>query len=386
MAVFIGMTPGGETLQGTTPNLTAQFTQATPLSVGGATPQIRNLTACRVVANDAGFPTGTGYNVSLTDASGNSLFSYSQLWQFFSPGSAYNLSQGIPYYHGQVTYPIPILTIPYNHNPQSISGPLSLSNYNLYNVAAVGVGTATPAWGVDVEGTDLLGEINAVGGYLVNGAAGMAGQCLASDGTAFDTPIACLTGLPTLFYQTDEINGTAVAQQPVNNFVGPFTMTPGIGRTNIGLATTGTESEVVTAAAAGTNGNCAQWDGLGGIAATSAPCFSGAVTQKNCLSVACAGGSTYTSGTTYTNSSSVPVLEEVTMSSSGGGGCVGNDSSITSIIGGVAGPANWVSNACTGQASVTFMVPVGATFSATATHVDGSGATATLTGWLEVSL
>lgn len=243
MYVYIGSTPGGETFQGETTSLTAQFTRAAPLgqSVGGITigsggefdlcpaaftfsggygagaqaqpvctagggnytitgvtgflggygyvsapavgttgvpsvapvltasliaspvPPIRNLTSCRVVANDAEFPTGTGYTVSLVDASGNTLFSYPEMWQFFGPGSAYNLSQGIPYYHGQVTYPIPILTIPYNHNPQSISGPLSLSGYNLTGVGALGVGTALPAWGVDVEGSGLDADINAAG-------------------------------------------------------------------------------------------------------------------------------------------------------------------------------------------------------------------------------
>ena len=222
MAVYIGTTSGGETLQGLTSSLTAQYTQATPLgspvsavgvtsggqfpscptaftftggggnsaaatplcsvsggiyTITGATglaggygyatapvvgtsgstpsvapvlyaqltpvlPPIRNITSCRVIANDACFPTGTGYNVGLLDSSGNTLFNYPEMWQFIGPGSAYNLSQGIPYYHGQVTYPIPILTIPYNHNPQSISGPLSLSGYNLYSVGAVGVQTS----------------------------------------------------------------------------------------------------------------------------------------------------------------------------------------------------------------------------------------------------
>lgn len=220
MDVYIGTAPGGETLQGQTTSTTAQFTQAVPL-VAGATPPILNSTACRVIANDAGWPTGTGYTVSLTDASGNTLFSYPEMWQFFGPGSTYNLSQGIPYYHGQVTYPVPILTTPYNHNLQSISGPLSLgvpgNYYALTGVQALGVDTNTPGWGVDVEGTGLLGVVNANTGYLVFGRGGTVGTCLGSDGTYYDTPISCLTSTSQLNYQT-VLNGSgtssAVTQRP----------------------------------------------------------------------------------------------------------------------------------------------------------------------------
>lgn len=269
MKVYIGATSGSETLQGQTSTLTAQYTQAVALVTGAAVPN-QNLTQCRVVANDAGFPTGTGYSVSLLDASGNTLFSYPEMWQFFGPGSTYNLSQGIPYYHGQVTYPIPVLTIPFNHNPQSISGPISLSGYNLYNVGAIGVGTALPAWGVDVEGTGLDSIINATGGYLVNGTVGATGTCLGSDGTAYDTPIACSTA----FYQTIKFNGVPLAQQPVLNFLTPLTAVAAGGKTNIGIATTGSETEVVTASTAGTPGSYAIWDGFGGISgASTAPPF-----------------------------------------------------------------------------------------------------------------
>jgi hypothetical protein len=195
------------------------------------TPQISNGTSCRVVANDAGFPTGTGYTASLTDASGNTLFNYAELWQFYGAGSTYNLSQGIPYYHGQVTYPIPILTIPFNHNPQAISGPLSLNGYNLFSVGAVGVGTATPAWGVDVEGAGLNSRINALGGYLVNGNGGTVGECLTSDGTAFDLPLGCSD------YQTIQAAGTPLPQEAALNFAAGFTVTddPTNHRTNVAL-------------------------------------------------------------------------------------------------------------------------------------------------------
>lgn len=306
MNVYIGATSGSETYQGQTTNLTAQYTQATALVSGNAVPNL-NLTVCRVVANDAGFPTGTGYNVSLLDASGNTLFSYPEMWQFFGPGSTYNLSQGIPYYHGQVTYPIPVLTIPFNHNPQSISGPISLTGYNLYSVGAVGIGTPLPAWGVDVEGTGLNSMVNAAGGYIVNGTVGATGFCLGSDGTSYNTPIACSTA----FYQTIQSNGISVEQQPILNFLTPITVTASGGKTNIGLATTGTETKVVTSAGSSPLGYTAVWDGFGGLAGIpSRPNIRGTTTY---VPITLAGNTCGTAGT-VTMSAPVPMGSVVVFS------------------------------------------------------------------------
>jgi hypothetical protein len=239
MRVYIGTAPGNETLQGSTNTTTAQFTQAVPLVTGAAQPT-SNTTICKVIANDVGWPTGTGYNVSLVDGSGNTLFSYPELWQFYGAGSTYNLSQGIPYYHGQVIYPVPVLTAPYNHNVQSISGPLDMTDYNLVNVNLLGVGTQLPAWGVDVEGAGTAGQVNAIGGYLVNGSGGTTGQCLGSDGTAYDVPIACLTSAIS-YYQTMETNGTVEPQRFALNFSPRFalsdTSTP--STTGVELAASG---------------------------------------------------------------------------------------------------------------------------------------------------
>ena len=200
MDVYIGTGSGTETYQGQTTSPTATYTQSTPLSVGAAQP-IFNSTVCQLVANDAAWPIA-GYNATLTDPSGLPVPGYPQQWQFLGPGSTYNLSNGLPLYNGRVTYPVPLLTQPYNHNAQSITGSLGLNGYNLYSVGKIGVGTSLPAWGVDVEGAGLASLINANGGYLVNGLAGTSGFCLGSDGTAYDTPIACsgitqLTGAVT---------------------------------------------------------------------------------------------------------------------------------------------------------------------------------------------
>jgi len=181
MNVFISTSSGAETLQGQTTG-TASFVQSTALA-SGASPASSNTTLCQIVANDAVWPTGTGYNVSLTDKNGNPIPGYPMQWQLLGPGSTYNLSNGLPYYHGVVYYPVPVLTQPANHGVQSISGPLSFGGYNVYGIGRFGVGTNTPGWGVDVEGSGLAGMINSKGGYLINGVSGFTGTKVAGSCT-----------------------------------------------------------------------------------------------------------------------------------------------------------------------------------------------------------
>ena len=218
MKVYIAASSGAETLQGTTTGA-ANFVQSSPLASGAAVPAT-NTTICQVIANDAGWPTGTGYNVSVTGPTGALVPGYPMQWQLLGPGNTINLGTGLPLYNGQVTYPVPLLALPYNHAPQSMSGPFSLTNYNLTQVGKLGVGTTVPGWGVDVEGSSLNAYINAKGGYLVNGLAPPSGTyCLGStDGVAWDTSIACLTA-SALNYQTVEAGGTALPQEPALNFI-----------------------------------------------------------------------------------------------------------------------------------------------------------------------
>jgi hypothetical protein len=280
MDVFIGTSSGAETLQGQTTG-SAAFVQSTALS-SGASPATTNTTLCKITANDAVWPVGTGYNVSLVDSNGNPVQGYPMQWQLLGPGSTYNLSNGLPYYHGVVLYPVPILAQPANHGQQSISGPLSLGGYNLTNVGKLGVGTATPGWGVDVEGAGLGGLINSVDGYLINGDSGTAGQCLASDGTAYDTEVACLTSAPTVYYQTIDAAGTPLAQRSVLNFLAPLTAVDNSSpaRTNVGITTVGNGGSVVETAALGVSGNCMAW-GAAGATDTGSPCASSGYTSGN---------------------------------------------------------------------------------------------------------
>lgn len=233
MLVYIGTTSGGETGQGQTIG-NASFTQTTPLGSGIALPATNN-TVCKQVANDAGWPTGTGYQVGLADSSGNSIPGYPMLWQLLGPNTTIDLSNGLPYYHGVTTFPSPLLASPYNHNTQSIAGSVNLTGYNLLDVGRIGVGTSKPAWPIDVEN----GYINTNLGYLVAGAAGTSGQCLVSNGTFFG-PGSCGT-LPTIFYQHMQANGTLRPQEPFLNFTPRLTAVDNSGstRTDVDLAASG---------------------------------------------------------------------------------------------------------------------------------------------------
>jgi hypothetical protein len=206
--LYVGTSSGSETLQASTTG--TNYSLSVPLTAGAALPTM-NSTICQQVANDAGWPVA-GYNVNIVDRNGNTLPSYPMQWQLIGPGGIIHLNQGLPYYNGNVQYPTPLLAQPYNHAPQSISGPLSMMGYNLYQVGRIGVGTLTPGWGLDLEaapGSPLLGLANASGGYLIGGNGGTAGSCLTSDGTAYDTAGVCESGLNVLnFGAKCDSNGT----------------------------------------------------------------------------------------------------------------------------------------------------------------------------------
>lgn len=233
MRVYIGTSPGDEELQGQTMSSSAAFSQGTSLAIGAA-PPVTNDSSCSIAFNDTIIPY-TGYDVSLLSSTGAAYPGWPQAWQLNGGlNGVVSVSQGAPLWNGVVIYPQPIVAQPLDHGPQSISGSLDLSGYNLANAGRIGVGTSTPSWPVDVEN----GEVNASGGYLVNGGGGTSGQCLVSNGTAF-LPGTCFTPAPT-FYQSFESNGAAEPQEPAANFSSSFALhdSPG-SATSIDLASSG---------------------------------------------------------------------------------------------------------------------------------------------------
>jgi len=95
--------------------------------------------------------------------------------------------------------------------------------------------------------------------------------------------------------------------------------------------------------------------------------------------------STYSLGSTYTNSTGAMVREEVSIRGTFNH-ATGGDNWIIATIAGVQGPASSISNASVGYCSVCFDVPAGATFSVTLTSDMGGGVgVATLFQWTEVS-
>jgi hypothetical protein len=223
MAVYIGATSSGETLQGTTTG-DATYSQSEALVTGAAVPTA-NTTVCAVTANDAMWPVGTGYVVSLTDSAGNAVPKFQQQWQLMGPGSTVNLSAGVPWYHGVVYYSSPILASPTNHGQQGITGSLSLNGYNLLSVGRAGIGTAFPAYPLDVRG-----DMNLTGLFRLSGNAGSLSQCLLSTGPT-TPPVwgSCLGG--SAFYQTVQANGTARQQRPILDFTSAFAVSDDSGGT-----------------------------------------------------------------------------------------------------------------------------------------------------------
>jgi hypothetical protein len=218
ITAYVGTVSGAETAQGNTVGPTQVFNQSeTPVSTSYSIPTV-NATICSIAFNDTIIPY-SGYNVSLISSHGNAYPGWPQAWQLNGGLSGVvNISNGAPLWNGTIIYPQPIMAQPLNHGPQSISGPLNLSGYDLLNTGAVGVGTSTPSWPLDVEN----GYINTNLGYLVGGGAGSAGQCLVSNGSYFG-PGSC-GAAPTVFNQYVATNGALLPEEPILDFQPRFTI------------------------------------------------------------------------------------------------------------------------------------------------------------------
>jgi hypothetical protein len=234
MRVYVGTTSRAETAQGNSAGPSGTFVQnETPVTTSETIPTVNDV-SCTMAFNDTIIPY-SGYNVSLISSSGNAYPGWPQAWELNGGlNGTVNISNGAPLWNGTVIYPQPIFAQPLNHGPQSISGLVNMTGYNLINLGALGVGTSTPSFPVDVEN----GYINTNLGYLVGGGAGTIGQCLVSNGTYFG-PGSCGTA-PTIYYQHVQTNGSLLAQEPFLNFTPRFALDTNAGstRTDVDLANT----------------------------------------------------------------------------------------------------------------------------------------------------
>jgi hypothetical protein len=233
MRIYIGTASGSETLQGETASSITQFSQSAGL-FSGTRPPTSNTSRCTIAFNDTIIPY-SGYDVSLSSSSGNAYPGWPQAWQLNGGvNGLIDISNGAPLWNGTIVYPQPLVAQPLSHGPQSVAGDLNFSGYSVVGAKSLGVGTSTPGWPVDVEN----GLINSIGGYLYNGGAGTAGECLVSNGSAF-VPGSC-TALRSSFYQTVQSNGTVQPQEPALDFSPSFSLSDATGaKTSVGLASTG---------------------------------------------------------------------------------------------------------------------------------------------------
>jgi hypothetical protein len=253
----------------------------------------------------------------------------------------------------------------------NLSDSANLARLNASNTFTGATNTFATVKGTTINATSGF-QVNGVAlsaSNLSNGASGTGAICLASGSACASSGTVTSVGITSSTSTQLTVSGSPVTSS---------------GSITIGLNLTGTQAKVVTASTAGTATHCANWNSSSGIGDAGGVCLTGASTQTNCLTTSCVGGSTYVNGTSYTNSSSAPVLEEVTMGyATISPGC---DYALIAVVGGVTVASPSVLNACGGYQTATFVVPSGVSFSATITYLAGGTSSFAITGWVELTL
>lgn len=150
-----------------------------------------------------------------------------------------------------------LITISTVNHTINVGGALPSTHFTLTNLAPI-----SASWTLDVSTPTTaalsIGGGTAAAGTYIDGGTGQ-WTALPASGTGTVTSVAATTtGTPL------SVSGSPIISAGTFAFV---------------LAVTGTEAKAVTAAAAGTSGNCAQWDSSGGVGDSGSPCGTSHVIQ-----------------------------------------------------------------------------------------------------------
>lgn len=348
---------------GTVTNVSATISSNSPLfSVSVSNPSTTPNISFSVDNLNNQVYVGTGTNIgewlNLPNCSGGITYNYSGYIfgcansVFFSngggavPGTSYNGSSGI--------------TVDYS----TVGAP-----------SVTGAG-ASGTWGINVTGyaATLENTPNQC-------SSGLYSTGIASNGNAncFQVQYSQISGTPTpvtLYYQTVESNGSSLPQQPTLNFNSTLSAANGTGVTLIGLPS-------VISGGTTINPSSITVDNYGRV--TSLNGSGSSVTLTNCQTTICAGGSTYSTGTLYTNNQSYPITEYITMNTSGGAGQTGSDNYMSVYLQGQIVCQNGTWNITNGYAGCPgIKVAPGWQFMVVLTHVDGGG-TPSISAWYETN-
>lgn len=109
-------------------------------------------------------------------------------------------------------------------------------------------------------------------------------------------------------------------------------------------------------------------------------------TQSNCLTGGCVGG-TYAAGSTYTNTTSHPLIEMVNIQGTdSSGGCTGPSGLLTGYLGGTPSLFTEINNDCNTDniSGFTLIVPPGVTFAVNITMIGSGSYGYVLNSWYEI--
>lgn len=172
--------------------------------------------------------------------------------------------------------------IPATLNATTIAGDLTVTGnttlagtLGVTGLATLGslsvTGSAIVGGTLGVTGLATFSTVNAATGYQIAGAAPL-NHVLVGDGTNYvDAAAIPSSALPTIFYQTIELNGTPLTQRPAANLSPLFSATDSASpaRTDVGLNAPGTGTFVATyASGPGASTNLAAFDGNGNLTPT----------------------------------------------------------------------------------------------------------------------